>query len=281
MDKLKELFEKAKNYAQALIQKMKRAFIEKEWLKWVAIGVAAALFAIILLCSLTMCKGGEQQEQSSSIVSSSVESSESASVSEEDSSVEESSSDSSVEEEPTIPAIPEVPAEDKKKGKTTGFEYVYDEELGGLVLVSIGDYSAPCLEIPSTVIEYDDHGHVVGAKMVVAIGDGEKTMGYEELKYVIIPNTVQKINDNAFFGSINLHRVEFGERVTTIGVNAFRDCDNLETALFPEFEGWSVSVEMNGEDSIQLDAFEVEHHKNVCVLLTDDYAGMYWTRRIF
>lgn len=284
-----ELLGKIRNVFNKCVIKTKNALIEKSWLKWVAVVVAAVLIGGIVLCSLTMCKGDENSAPSSiSNSSSSVETS--ASIEDTESSVVDSESASEAEssesadsssEEFVIPEIPEVPVADKKKGSTSDFVYEYNEDMGGLVLLSIGDYSAPTLDIPSTIFEYDDEGSISSVKMVVAIGE-KAISGYDTLKVVIIPNTIREIEDGAFEGCVNLHRVEIGEMVSYIGWGAFKGCDNLKTVLFSSCEGWVVSVNDSvNKDDFKLEYEDVAHHENVAKLLRDVYHRLYWFREVY
>lgn len=51
----------------------------------------------------------------------------------------------------------------------------------------------------------------------------------EDLKHVIISDSVEIVSNSAFTDCANLKSVVFGANVTSIGGNCFRDCENLES----------------------------------------------------
>lgn len=53
-----------------------------------------------------------------------------------------------------------------------------------------------------------------------------------ELKELVVPDEITKINDFAFIGLNTLKKVEFSKNVTSIGVGAFAYCYGLETIYF-------------------------------------------------
>lgn len=53
------------------------------------------------------------------------------------------------------------------------------------------------------------------------------------LKKVIMPSSIIKINNYAFYKCINLTEIEFSENVTSIGLNAFSYCNALESVKMP------------------------------------------------
>lgn len=70
------------------------------------------------------------------------------------------------------------------------------------------------------------------------IVDGVKTIGhnafcYSRLKSITIPNGVESIDENGFFGCTNLQSVTIPNGVTSIGRNAFAYCSNLTSVVVP------------------------------------------------
>ena len=55
----------------------------------------------------------------------------------------------------------------------------------------------------------------------------------EEVKDLVIPNSVTSIGDYAFFGSSNLTSITIPNSVTSIGVNAFYNCSGLTEITIP------------------------------------------------
>ena len=53
-------------------------------------------------------------------------------------------------------------------------------------------------------------------------------------RHVVIPNSVTKIGERAFFGCTSLQRVELPDSVTEIGKYAFGECKNLERIEIPD-----------------------------------------------
>jgi len=60
----------------------------------------------------------------------------------------------------------------------------------------------------------------------------------EEVKDLIIPNSVTSIGDYAFLGCSGLTSVTIGNSVTSIGEKAFSDCSNLTSVHITDLEAW-------------------------------------------
>ena len=67
---------------------------------------------------------------------------------------------------------------------------------------------------------------------VTKIGD-EAFYGFKNIYSIDIPSSVTEIGDQAFFYCTNLRGIELPNSVTTIGERAFCGCDSLETVTIP------------------------------------------------
>jgi hypothetical protein len=72
--------------------------------------------------------------------------------------------------------------------------------------------------------------NISGREIVEVSGFNSK----DNLKGVVIPDTVKTIDELAFNGCSNLESVTLGNNVETIGERAFTNCDALETVNFPD-----------------------------------------------
>jgi hypothetical protein len=75
----------------------------------------------------------------------------------------------------------------------------------------------------------------------------------EEVKDLVIPNSVKSIGDNAFYDCDGLTSVTIGNGVTSIGSNAFSDCDGLTSVIIPnsvERIGGSAFYDCDGLTSV-------------------------------
>lgn len=257
MDKLKELWAKIKEKAQALWTNIKKTYSEIKWLKWASLGLAVVLIAAIVACSFTMCGGdnGAGKVNSSSSFS--------------DSSIGSTEEDSSSGEENGVVSDIEIPKEDKVTASTHGFTYELFEVFPGVEgyrLTSIGDYSAPKLVVPSTV----DGGS--GMKPVYAIAD-DAVSGCDTLKVVELPDTIMKIGERAFENCANLYYVQVGQTCYEIGASAFSGCDNLQAVVLSYASDWQISG--NGS-IIDLDNSDTKDATNVANLLKGGYCEYTW-----
>ncbi len=55
---------------------------------------------------------------------------------------------------------------------------------------------------------------------------------------IVIPNSVVKIGDSAFYNCTNLTSVTLGENLTSIGNNAFYDCNKLDSVFISDMGSW-------------------------------------------
>ena len=92
--------------------------------------------------------------------------------------------------------------------------------------------------IPSTIDKINDTVGTEGSNYtVIAIGRGLTGNGaFQNSKIieVILPNSIQIIQDTAFWGCQNLISVVIPSSVTSIGTRAFYDCGSLTSITIPE-----------------------------------------------
>lgn len=78
-----------------------------------------------------------------------------------------------------------------------------------------------------------------GTATSVSVPDGVKVIGAEafadcqDLAYVTLPRTLEKIENGAFSGCCNLNRIIIPEGCEAIGNGAFADCRNLASVVLP------------------------------------------------
>ena len=102
---------------------------------------------------------------------------------------------------------------------------IYTYTLDDANRATITGYSgnATALYIPD---EIDGHE-------VVAIGD-RAFQNRTDLRTVMIPDSVTRINIGAFSGCINLANITLSKRIEKIGENAFYNCDSLQSVEIPK-----------------------------------------------
>ena len=111
---------------------------------------------------------------------------------------------------------------------------------------SIGDYAfAECFGLTSVHIS-----DIVAWYNIEFAGSGSNPLSYahhlylngEEVKDLVIPNSVTSIGNYAFLGCSGLTSVTIGNSVKSIGKEAFRDCSGLTSVTIPNSVtsiGWS------------------------------------------
>ena len=109
------------------------------------------------------------------------------------------------------------------------FQYYLDAETGSAVLnkflpkTDSKNYAAVAVvDIPAEI----------GGKPVVRLDD-KLFMNYKELTSVTIPDTVEFIGENVFYGCSNLQTVKFGANVKEIEDFAFSGCEKLKDFDLP------------------------------------------------
>ena len=104
------------------------------------------------------------------------------------------------------------------------FEYKHSSELGGVILTK---YTGQDLDVilPSEI----EQNPVVGIEGKFAQG-----VVNNQVRTVIIPDSIVSIGDNAFFNCDSLTSVTIPDSVVTIGSNAFLGCRSLTSITIPE-----------------------------------------------
>ena len=103
-----------------------------------------------------------------------------------------------------------------------GLEYALSEDGCSYIVIGIGNCEDTNLIIPATY----------NGLPVTAIG-AEAFAYDQQLRSVVIPDSVTKIGDSAFTDSWYLERVTFGSGVTEIGYGAFSSCMSLKEIQLP------------------------------------------------
>jgi hypothetical protein len=105
------------------------------------------------------------------------------------------------------------------KAATPALDFDFDASTG-----TITGYHGPNtdVDIPSTI----------GGVSVVAIG--EHAFSQQIITSVIIPNSVTKIRDLAFFECHLLKKVTLGNHIILLGTGAFEDCNSLTNINLPD-----------------------------------------------
>ena len=86
----------------------------------------------------------------------------------------------------------------------------------------------------SGIVVIPPHADMSGERYsVTSIADGNPSGMQNRLTEVIMPSTLTRIGDNAFFGCISLSSVTIGDGVTSIGDGAFYGCLNLNGIEIP------------------------------------------------
>lgn len=149
-----------------------------------------------------------------------------------------SSVPSSTTDKGTNQTVENKPPKDLEPNPTEDFDYEYDEELHGVVLVYKG-------ESEQVVFPSEFNGDPVVAVGVrkspnleslyemsdALYGNNQKIC---KVKEVYIPEGVQLIDTMAFSNCIYLESITIPDSVTTIGVMAFDGCVNLTSVRLPD-----------------------------------------------
>lgn len=110
----------------------------------------------------------------------------------------------------------------KINGRATEKEWTYSETEGGICITAYNGEDKEIV-IPSIIDE----------KQVVAIG-GHVFDENETITQVIIPESVTDIGRYAFYGCVNLEKVELKEGLKTIGGDTFSRCVRLKEIRIPK-----------------------------------------------
>ena len=90
--------------------------------------------------------------------------------------------------------------------------------------------------------------NISGREIVEVSGFNSK----DNLKGVVIPDTVRTIDDLAFNGCSNLESVTLGNNVETIGKMAFINCDSLKHINFPDSVTKIGELAFDGNDLLEI-----------------------------
>ena len=115
----------------------------------------------------------------------------------------------------------------------------------------------------------------------VAVRNGSNPLYYAPNLYLnnqlvtdlVIPDSVTRISDCAFYGYKGLKSVTIADSVTSIGAKAFSSCANLTSVTFENTEGWSA-----GGTSIS--STDLQDSQKAVTYLTSTYSGYMWTQAV-
>ena len=90
----------------------------------------------------------------------------------------------------------------------------------------------------ATITSYDGNAVIVNVPATIdgyeVIGIGAKAFAYEDMRSVVIPDSVLKIAEGAFLACKILNSVQLSKSVTSMGAYAFGDCDSLVSIEIPK-----------------------------------------------
>ncbi len=123
-----------------------------------------------------------------------------------------------------------------------GKNYKYNTKTKILNIKINGKMKYDCENAPWKDIEYPEH--IVLDKGITNISnwgfgcklgeDGDPLNFNDMIKTVVIPNTVENIDANAFWHCVNLEKVNIPNSVFTIGHDAFGECKRLKSITIPK-----------------------------------------------
>ena len=93
----------------------------------------------------------------------------------------------------------------------------------------------------------------------------------DQLKSLVIPDSVKYIGDRAFVNFVNLESVEIGSGVVRIGEYAFENCSKLAAAKFKVVEGWDCEGDEISEEDLEKLSTSASYLKAI-------YLSDVWTR---
>ena len=111
----------------------------------------------------------------------------------------------------------------------TDFQYYLNNENKAVITNYYG--TDAYLVIPDTIDGYPVVS--IGSKAFTSYYGSDNYKGNEYVQVVVIPDSVETIDEDAFRACANLRRVELGNGVQTIGEEAFAGCVKLERMDFP------------------------------------------------
>ena len=157
------------------------------------------------------------------------------------------------------------PPTDLKEAPASDFGYVYDEELGGIIINSYRGNDLT-VRIPA----------FIDKQPVISIGDN----AFEEstIEYVYIPDDILSIGISAFKGCINLTTITIPDSVTEVGSCAFKSCTGLTSVTIGIGVKRLKGDEFSGCHKAEINRLGVITD-DFSVVTTDDviqFAGTYW-----
>ena len=111
--------------------------------------------------------------------------------------------------------------------KLGSLAYTFNADLGGYVVVGIGDEGSGNIRVLSN---YDDGQNDLKAVVAIAPSAFENN---NQIETVEIPGTVTQIGSSAFYGCRNLKKVTLGYGVATIGSSAFYN-SSIKSITIPQ-----------------------------------------------
>ncbi|MDE7380656.1 MAG: leucine-rich repeat domain-containing protein [Muribaculaceae bacterium] len=118
-------------------------------------------------------------------------------------------------------------SKEEKTVCTQGGYYSEDPEEEGMVSFNPGNNISGELIIPATVRDENNQTYTVTSI-------GNYSFMFNDITSVIIPESINMIDDWAFWGCSKLKSVSIGESVTKIGSHAFDGCSGLTSVFIPD-----------------------------------------------
>lgn len=89
----------------------------------------------------------------------------------------------------------------------------------------------------------------------------------------VIPSTIKKINEKAFYNKVNLTKITIPSSVTTIGKSAFNSCTNLKEVVFEENTSLSAIGDSTFYCCYKLDSINLTNLKNLTTIGENVFIG--------
>lgn len=98
------------------------------------------------------------------------------------------------------------------------------------------------------------------------------------MESITIGNKVRSIGSDAFKNCKNLTSIEIPESVTTIGSYPFNNCSKLTNVVFKDTTTWYVKSSL-GTTSTKLDSKELANASTAAIYLKSKYENYTWTKK--